>query len=93
MVKLLKANVPLVLLGRDIDDSEGLPVDVVGSDNVKGGYIATKYLINLGLKNIACLLGSPRIKVNFEREKGYLKAMDEAGLKVSLEPWDMEILK
>ncbi|MDK2879815.1 MAG: LacI family transcriptional regulator [Thermoanaerobacteraceae bacterium] len=82
VVKLLKANVPLVLLGRDIDDSEGLPVDVVGSDNVKGGYIATKYLLDLGHKNIACLLGPPRIKVNLEREKGYLKAMEEAGLKV-----------
>lgn len=82
VIKLLKADIPLVLLGRDIDDSEGLPVDVVGSDNVKGGYIATKHLIELGHKNIACLLGPPRIKVNLEREKGYLKAMEEAGLKV-----------
>ncbi|WP_422443644.1 LacI family DNA-binding transcriptional regulator [Thermoanaerobacterium sp. DL9XJH110] len=82
VIKLLKANVPLVLLGRDIDDSEGLPVDIVGSDNVKGGYIATKHLIELGHKSIACLLGPPQIKVNLEREKGYLKAMEEADLKV-----------
>lgn len=81
VIKLLKANVPLILLGRDIDDSEGLPIDIVGSDNVKGGYIATKHLIELGHKNIACLLGPPQIKVNLEREKGYLRALEEAGLK------------
>ena len=73
---------PLVLLGRDIDDSEGYPVDVVGSDNIKGGYIATKHLIKLGHKKIACLLGPQRIKVNLERGIGYLRAMGEAKLKV-----------
>ena len=82
VISLLKENVPLVLLGRDIEDSEGYPVDVVGSDNVKGGYIATKHLIELGHEKIACLLGPPQIKVNLEREFGYIKAMEEAKLKV-----------
>ncbi|NLZ54986.1 MAG: LacI family transcriptional regulator, partial [Thermoanaerobacteraceae bacterium] len=31
VIELLKDDVPLVLLGRDIEDTEGLPVDVVGS--------------------------------------------------------------
>lgn len=82
VISLLKENVPLVLLGRDIEDSEGYPVDVVGSDNVKGGYIATKHLIELGHEKIACLLGPRQIKVNLEREFGYIKAMEEAKLKV-----------
>jgi len=82
VIELLKDDMPLVLLGRDIEDTEGLPIDVVGSDNVKGGYLATKHLIELGHKRIACLLGPPQIKVNLEREIGYLKAMREAKLKV-----------
>lgn len=83
VISLLKDNIPLVLLGRDIDDSETMPVDSVVSDNVKGGYIATKHLIDLGHKEIGCILGPPSIKVNLERKKGYLKAMKEANLKVN----------
>lgn len=82
IIELLKDNVPLVLLGRDIDCSEEYPMDAVVSDNIKGGYIATKHLIDLGHEKIACLLGPAKIKVNLEREKGYLKAMKEAKLKV-----------
>jgi len=81
IIKLLKENVPLILLGRDIEDSKGYPIDVVGSNNVKGGYIATKHLIDLGHEKIACLLGPRQIKVNLERKIGYLKALEEAGLK------------
>lgn len=82
IANLLKENIPLVLLGRDIEDSEGYPIDVVGSDNVKGGYIATKHLIELGHEKIACLLGPAKIKVNLERESGYIKAMEEANIKI-----------
>ncbi|MGB4570499.1 MAG: LacI family DNA-binding transcriptional regulator [Tepidanaerobacteraceae bacterium] len=82
VIELLKDDVPLVLLGRDIEETEGYPIDIVGSDNIKGGYIATKHLIDLGHKKIACLLGPPRIKVNLEREIGYLRAMEVANLKV-----------
>ncbi|TYP53337.1 LacI family DNA-binding transcriptional regulator [Thermosediminibacter litoriperuensis] len=81
VINLIKSNTPLVLMGRDIDRAD-MPVDVVVSDNVRGGYIATKHLIDLGHKNIACLLGPPQIKVNLEREKGYLKALEETNLKV-----------
>ncbi|MCG0276298.1 MAG: LacI family transcriptional regulator [Thermosediminibacteraceae bacterium] len=81
VINLIKSNTPVVILGRDID-GEDMVVDVVVSDNVNGGYIATKHLIDLGHKNIACLLGPPQVKVNLDREKGYLKAMEEAGLKV-----------
>lgn len=82
VINLLKENIPLILLGRDIEDSKDYPIDIVGSDNVKGGYIATKHLIDLGHEKIACLLGPRQIKVNLEREIGYLKALKEAKLKV-----------
>jgi LacI family transcriptional regulator len=84
VINLVKSNIPLVLLGRDIEQEDVL-VDVVVSDNVKGGYIATKHLIELGHEKIACLLGPPQVKVNVDREKGYLKAVEEANLKVNSE--------
>jgi LacI family transcriptional regulator len=82
VIELLEDDVPLVLLGRDIEETRGYPLDIVESDNIKGGYIATKHLIDLGHEKIACLLGPPRIKVNLEREIGYIRAMAEASLKV-----------
>lgn len=84
VINLVKSNIPLVLLGRDIEQEDVL-VDVVVSDNVRGGYIATKHLIELGHEKIACLLGPPQVKVNVDREKGYLKAIEEANLKVNSE--------
>jgi len=81
VMKMIKSKVPLVLLGRDLE-CEGCIFDAIVSDNEKGGYLATKYLIDLGHKRIACLLGPPRVKVSLEREKGYLRAMNEANLKV-----------
>lgn len=82
IINLLKEDIPLVLLGRDIENADGYPLDVVGSDNIKGGYIATRHLIELGHKKIACLLGPEEIKVNRERKAGYIKALKEASLKV-----------
>ncbi|MGB9976572.1 LacI family DNA-binding transcriptional regulator [Thermovenabulum sp.] len=81
VLKMIKSNVPMILLGRDIE-CEGCNFDAVVSDNEKGGYLATKHLIDLGHQKIACLLGPPRVKVNLEREKGYLKAIHEANLKI-----------
>lgn len=79
--ELFKNDIPFVLLDRDMDNMGDVPIDIVLSDNVQGGYVATKHLIELGHRNIACLLGPPHVKVNADREKGYLKAMKEANLK------------
>lgn len=83
VIRLAEDNIPLVLLDRNIEESEGYDIDIVHSDNIAGGYIATRHLIQLGHKNIACFLGPPQIEVNLEREKGYVKAMKEANLKIS----------
>lgn len=82
IVELLEEDRPLVLVDRDIDVSGNYSIDMVGSDNIRGGYIAAKHLIDLGHRDIACLLGPPEIKVNRDREKGFRRAMEEAGLKV-----------
>lgn len=52
----------------------------VGAEDFKGGYIATKYLINHGHKHI-CFVGPTDHKkgVIKERYEGYCKAMTESG--------------
>lgn len=75
-------QVPLVLLNRY---SRQLDTDYVINDHQKGAYIATKHLLNLGHQRIGIILGPDRITSVQDRLSGYLKAMDEAGIKLSKE--------
>ncbi len=51
-------------------------------DNVKGGYIGTKHLIECGYKNIAFLGGREDSYSNMQRLTGFRKAIDELGESV-----------
>lgn len=55
---------------------------LVKSDNMTGGYLATKHLIEQGHKNIAVFGFEPleRTSASYERYYGYKQAMKEAGL-------------
>lgn len=71
-------EIPMVLIDSYIEDEKILRV---GLEDFKGGYIATKYLIENGHKNI--LFVCPKIKANGvleERLKGYKAALYEAGI-------------
>lgn len=57
----------------------GAKYTTVGSDNVKGGYIATAHLIERGAKRIL-FLGDPALPEVKQRYDGYLKAHREAGI-------------
>jgi LacI family transcriptional regulator len=70
-------SVPAVLIDRDFDDNE---FDYVLSDNTQGGYIATKHLIELGHKQIACIIGPQEMKSTIDRLQGFKMALDESGL-------------
>ena len=54
-------------------------------DDEKGGYLATKALIDNGHKRILILQGEPYISSSRERLAGYIRAHEEAGLKVNEE--------
>jgi len=54
----------------------------VSGNNFKGGYLATKYLIDLGHKRIAHIYGDLSVSSVRERFEGYRRALDEAGLKL-----------
>ena len=59
----------------------GLNVDIVSSDDVEGGYLATKHLLEQGHRKIAHLRG-PKLVLNAgAREEGYRKALNEFGIK------------
>ena len=75
---------PIVFVDRKNHD---LPVDYVTSDNEKGGFFATTYLLKLGHRRIAFILGVNANTVQ-ERLKGYRKALEEYNV-----PFDPILIK
>jgi LacI family transcriptional regulator len=76
--KLMNANVPFILIDSYIDNYKVLNI---GLEDCKGGYLATKYLIDKGHSNI--VFASPIMKksgVVEERFKGYKMALKEANI-------------
>ncbi|MGB4657894.1 MAG: LacI family DNA-binding transcriptional regulator [Mobilitalea sp.] len=75
-----KMQLPLVFLDTYFDNIE---IANVGADDFKGGYLAAKYLIARGHRNIA-FIGPEhnRTGVINERFKGYEKALKESNLEV-----------
>jgi LacI family transcriptional regulator len=68
---------PVVVVGRFIPKLEGRCVYL---DNVAGGYLATKHLLEQGHRHIAHLAGWLAIKDARERLEGYQRALKDAGL-------------
>ena len=50
-------------------------------------YNTTKYLIELGHRNIMYVGGAAKTWINIQRRNGFLKAMDEAGLSYDESSW------
>jgi DNA-binding LacI/PurR family transcriptional regulator len=70
----------IVVLGGDLGGSKNFPfVDV---DNVKGGYLAAKHLIDLGCENIVTITGDLKLQSGRDRLDGYEQALKASGLKV-----------
>lgn len=70
-----------VVFGGDLGGSKNYPfVDV---DNVKGGYLATKHLIDAGCKNIVTITGDLKLQSGRDRLDGYENAINGAGIKLN----------
>jgi len=82
--ELLAKNVPLVFIDQKIT---GFSVDYVASDNEKGSYMATQYLLKLGHRRIAFIFGQEVSSVR-ERLAGYRRALTEFNL-----PFDRSMIK
>lgn len=75
--ELKRKNIPVVLLDNQFQH-EDVPSVLV--DNYQGGYEATNHLISLGHTRIA-YIGGPSVFLSVtERKRGYVQALDEAGL-------------
>ena len=59
---------------------EGGDIVSIATDHIKGGYLATKHLIDLGHKNIACITGPLNLNCSKNRLLGYRNALEEANI-------------
>ena len=75
--KLIEANIPFVIVGRDFKNIE---VDAVYNDEVKGGFLATEYLIKKGHKRVALINGFLHKSPAKGRLEGYKKVLKKYGI-------------
>jgi len=70
---------PLVFVDRSVP---GAQADSVTLDNERGGYAATRYLIELGHRRIGLVATPTTHSVGDERRAGYVKALREFNIPV-----------
>ncbi len=75
---LKESHLPFVLLGRHFAAGTA---DYVVTDDVRGGFLATEYLIKLGHQRIAMINGPLHISSALERLHGYQTALQHYGIK------------
>lgn len=89
VAELQKRNIPSVLIDNQMEQSQVPSVQV---DNFKGGYEATRHLVDLGHKRIAHIQGPSYFLSAVNRERGFMKALNEAGLMpFAVEPGEFSI--
>ena len=77
--KLISSSVPFVIVGRDY---ENISVDTVSNNELKGGYIATEYLIKKGYRKISFIGGYSYKSSARKRLEGYKQALKDYGISV-----------
>lgn len=61
--------------------ARGLDVDTFRIDNPRVGYLATRHLLDLGHRDVACIRPASSQTASGQRVEGYLRALEEAGLQ------------
>lgn len=79
IIFLKKKRINFVLLGRRFNH---IKTDYVVADDLKGGYLATKHLLDQGRKRILLLNGHSYISSAQERYQGYTEALKEKKQKI-----------
>src|SRR6266545_3547834 len=77
--ELIDSGIPVSLIGRDFRHPHA---DLVSADNLKGGYEATKHLIEAGHKRIGFIGVSLTEGLRLRRFQGYLEALRDHDLAV-----------
>ncbi|MCU0323874.1 MAG: LacI family transcriptional regulator [Spirosomaceae bacterium] len=73
----IKKSVPLIFFDRVLEHNDCLSIII---DNFKGGYDATKHLIEIGCKKIIHITGSLQRNVYAERLRGFKEALIDKNL-------------
>ena len=79
-------DIPKVVMDWGPESSQA---DKIIDNSEEGGYLATKFLIDKGHKDIACLSGHFEKAACQERIQGFRRAMGEANLNIN-EDWILE---
>jgi LacI family transcriptional regulator len=77
VVALARTDVPVVIVGRNVP---ALADRCIYLDNVAGGYLATRYLIDRGHRTIAHVAGLAGVADAYDRVVGYRRALADAGI-------------
>ncbi len=72
-------NYPIIQCSEYLENTN---TTIITIDNKKAGFDATKYLINLGHKNIAILTSEKPYTSAILREKGYREALKKSKIKI-----------
>jgi len=75
--RLMATGVPVVMVSRHV---ESVSADCVVADNISGGYLVTRHLLDLGHQRIAFIRGTPNASTSVDREAGYRRALESDGL-------------
>jgi LacI family transcriptional regulator len=76
--RLLDLGIPVVAVDRRLT---GMPVDTVTIDGELGVYQAVQHLLELGHRRIALMSGPNRLSTIADRERGYARALEDAGVR------------
>lgn len=74
LADLSQQGIPYVVVDREIDGSLAAVILV---NNELGGYVATRHLIELGHRRIACITGPSQLTPSADRVRGYRRAVRE----------------
>lgn len=76
--QLAGLSIPTVLVDREIEIAE-LPCDLVETAHMQGGQLATRHLLELGHRRIACIGGPAGLVPSEQRIAGWRAALADAG--------------
>lgn len=79
---LKRLSVPIVIVDRDF---ENMPWDAVLYENYQSSYQAALELYKAGNQRMAVITGDMTLKIGRERLEGFLKGVEDCGLKVQPE--------
>lgn len=76
---LASLRIPIVLLDREITEQD---CDLVETAHMQGGLLATRHLVSLGHRRIACIGGPAGLVPSEQRIAGWRLGLAEAGLDI-----------